>query len=72
MKVDFITTVEMRSDDIPAFEYLTFANSKCFWIAPVLGLRIGDDPAVSGESSDPMNGGPVSNRALWASSFGYI
>jgi len=72
LKIDFITTVKVGHHLIPAFENLTFANSELFWIAPVFGVGISDNPAISSESSDPMNGSPVTYGTFWASTMGNI
>lgn len=66
LEIDFITSVEMRSHKVPTFKDLSFANGELFWVAPVFGVRVSDDPSVISKSSNPMNGCPVTNRASWA------
>ena len=68
-KFGVITLSEFGDGKLPAFEYLLTTNCELFWVAEVFLSWIGYNSSI-GESSNPMNSGPISSWANWSTTLG--
>jgi len=67
VKSSNITLVELGESKIPTFEDLVVTKGEGLWSLVTLHLGVSNNSSIL-ESSNPVNGSPVSNWALWSRS----